>query len=63
MQRGWDAFMADEEWKRIKRESTRDLDAPIMTEILQDKVLVPTDWSPNRRLPGDPKASDAAPTQ
>lgn len=51
MQRGWDAFMADEEWARIKRESTRGLDGPIMTEILQDKVLLPADWTPNRRLP------------
>jgi heme-degrading monooxygenase HmoA len=51
MRRGWAAFMADEEWKRIKRESTRDLDGPIMGEILQDRVLVPADWSPNRTLP------------
>lgn len=51
MQRGWGAFMADEEWKRIKRESVRDLDGPIMTEILQDKVLVPAGWSPNPVLP------------
>lgn len=51
MRRGWEAFMADEEWKRIKRESTRALDGPIMGEILQDKVLVPADWSPNRSLP------------
>lgn len=58
MKRGWDAFMADEEWKRIKRESTRELDGPIMTEILQDKVLVPADWSPNRRLPGGTASRD-----
>ena len=61
MKRGWDAFMADEEWKRIKRESTRDLDGPIMTEILQDKVLVPATWSPNPVLPrGEPVLASAS---
>jgi len=51
MRRGWEAFMADEEWARIKRESVRPLAGPIMTEILEDKVLLPAAWSPNRVLP------------
>ena len=50
MRRGWDAFLADEEWIRIKQESRRTLDGPIMGEILQDKVLVPTAWSPRHSL-------------
>lgn len=48
MERGWKAFMADEEWKRIKRDSAREVQGPIMGEILQDKVLVPAAWSPRR---------------
>lgn len=48
--KGWAAFMADEEWSAIKRESVRTLDGPIMGEILQDKTLELTDYSPRRDL-------------
>lgn len=48
MQRGWDAFLADEEWVQIKQHSRETLDGPIMGDIVQDKVLVPTDWSPRK---------------
>jgi hypothetical protein len=59
MQRGWEAFLADEEWIRIKQESRRTLDGPIMGEILQDKVLVPTAWSPRNLLSTNETATRA----
>jgi heme-degrading monooxygenase HmoA len=60
MQRGWKAFLADEEWIRIKQESRRALNGPIMGEILQDKVLVPTAWSPRGSLWAKENASRTA---
>jgi heme-degrading monooxygenase HmoA len=48
--KAWAAFMADEEWKAIKRESVRTLDGPIMGEILEDKTLELVDYSPRRDL-------------
>ena len=48
--KAWAAFMADEEWKAVKRESMRTLDGPIMGEILEDKTLELTDYSPRRDL-------------
>jgi len=48
--KAWAAFMADEEWSAIKRESVRTLDGPIMGEILEDKTLELTDYSPRRDL-------------
>ena len=60
MQRGWEAFLADEEWIRIKQESRRTLDGPIMGEILQDKVLAPTTWSPRGSLSAKENASRTA---
>jgi heme-degrading monooxygenase HmoA len=50
--KAWAAFMADEEWKAIKRESVRKLDGPIMGEILKDKTLELVDYSPQRDLLG-----------
>jgi len=49
-QRQWEAFMADEEWAAIKRESRRTLDGPIMGDIVQDTTLRLTDYSPRRSL-------------
>ncbi len=49
-EKAWAAFMADQEWKAIKRESVRTLDGPIMGDILDDKTLEPTDYSPRRDL-------------
>lgn len=49
-QRQWAAFVADEEWAEIKRQSRRTLDGPIMGEVLQDKTLRLTDYSPHRNL-------------
>ena len=46
LRRAWDRFMADEEWKQIKRE-TAAAHGPMVRDILADHVLVPTDYSPS----------------
>jgi len=41
----WAAFMADEKWKSIKRETAaRHGD---LVGAIQERVLLPTDYSPN----------------
>jgi len=44
MRAGWAAFMANEEWKEIKR-ATGAVHGDLVGEI-EDRVLVPTDYSP-----------------
>ncbi|GHD59404.1 hypothetical protein GCM10017083_43540 [Thalassobaculum fulvum] len=41
----WDAFMADAEWSRIKRETGAAAGGPLVGEI-EDRVLVPVDHLP-----------------
>ena len=41
----WAAFMADEEWAQIKRD-TRPAHGSLVGEI-EDRMLVPTDYSPS----------------
>ena len=41
----WDQFMADEEWKQIKRD-TAAAHGPMVRDILGDHILVPTRYSP-----------------
>ncbi|MEQ8818553.1 MAG: NIPSNAP family protein [Thalassobaculum sp.] len=45
MQARWAAFMADEEWTRIKRETGATADGPLVGAI-EDRVLRPVDYSP-----------------
>ncbi|GAA5082929.1 NIPSNAP family protein [Lysobacter panacisoli] len=47
----WAGFMADEEWARIKRETRAQ--GPMVGEI-EDRTLVPTDYSPVRGFPVPP---------
>lgn len=47
MRSAWEAFMADEEWARIKRETR--VDGPIVGDI-EDLTLHLTDYSPARWL-------------
>ncbi len=45
LRNAWEQFMADEEWKQIKRD-TAAANGPMVRDILADHVLVPTDYSP-----------------
>jgi len=45
----WSAFMADEEWSRIKRE-TGAAAGPLVGAI-EDRVLVPVDYTPTGSAP------------
>lgn len=47
----WARFMADEEWARIKRETRAQ--GPMVGDI-EDRTLVPTDYSPLREFPVPP---------
>jgi heme-degrading monooxygenase HmoA len=44
MLRAWDKFRGDEEWKRIKKETTA-RHGELLGEV-QDRVLVPTSYGP-----------------
>ena len=47
----WAAFMADEEWSRIKRETR--VHGP-MVGVIEDRTLVPVAYSPLREFPTAP---------
>lgn len=45
MRAAWAAFMADEEWKRIKRETAASHGD--LVGAIEERVLIPTSYSPN----------------
>ena len=45
MTKAWETFMADEEWKQIKRDTSAAY-GPMVRAIVGDHVLEPTEYSP-----------------